>query len=149
MSGPDVEVRLLGPDDAPRVDGADPGLFDGPVVAARTREVLADPRHHLVGALEGGSLVGFVSAVHYLHPDKPPELFVNEVGVRETHRRRGLARRMLAVLLEHGRALGCVGAWVLSDGENEAAHRLYAAAGGVRLAAPAMHAFALEGGGEG
>ena len=93
MSGPDVEVRLLGPDDAPRVDGADPGLFDGPVVAARTRAVLADPRHHLVGALEGGSLVGFVSAVHYLHPDKPPELFVNEVGVRATHRRRGLARR--------------------------------------------------------
>ena len=26
-------------------------------------------------------IVGFASAVHYVHPDKPPELWINEMGV--------------------------------------------------------------------
>jgi aminoglycoside 6'-N-acetyltransferase I len=63
-------------------------------------------------------------------PIKPhSELWINEVGVAATHRRRGLGTRMLHALLALARDLGCAEAWVLTDRENTAAMRLYTAAG--------------------
>ena len=80
-------------------------------------------------AVENGLVVGFVSAVHYVHPDKPcPELWINEIGVAETHRCRGLGTRLLHAVFAVARELGCAEAWVLTDRANTAAMRLYAAA---------------------
>ena len=53
---------------------------------------VADPRHHLVVACAGSTVVGMATALHYVHPDKPPELWINEVGVAPPYRRRALAR---------------------------------------------------------
>ena len=84
--------------------------FDDPIDVARADEFLADPHHHLAVAVEDGLVVGFVSAVHYVHPDKPgPELWINEVGVAATHRRRGLGTRLLRAVFALDRALGCTG----------------------------------------
>jgi aminoglycoside 6'-N-acetyltransferase I len=77
-------------------------------------------------ALDAGIVVGFVSAVHYVHPDKPPELWINEVAVAPTHVRQGIARRMLDAMFEAGRGLGCVNAWVLTHRANLPAMNLYA-----------------------
>ena len=57
-----------------------------------TAEFLADSRHHLAVAVDEGRVVGMASAVHYVHPDKPPELWINEVGVAPTHRGLGIGR---------------------------------------------------------
>jgi ribosomal protein S18 acetylase RimI-like enzyme len=70
------------------------------------------------------------SGVHYVHPDKPPELFVNEVGVADAYQGRGIGGRVLRALLDRGRALGCAQAWVLTSPDNAPAVRLYAGAGG-------------------
>lgn len=99
-------------------------------MARWSSEFLDDPRHHLVVALDGEVVVGFASGVHYVHPDKPPELWINEVGVAPTHHRRGIGRRLLAALLDHGASLGCVQAWVLTSPANTAACALYAGGGG-------------------
>jgi ribosomal protein S18 acetylase RimI-like enzyme len=125
-----VIVRLLGPADAALLDAAGTDVFDRPPQPALVREFLDDPRHHVAAAIAGGRIVGFASAVHYVHPDKPAQLFVNEVGVADSHRRRGLAGRLLGVLLEHGRALGCREAWVATEPDNQAARALYGSAGG-------------------
>jgi GNAT superfamily N-acetyltransferase len=86
-----VEIKLLGPRDAGVFANSAPDVFDDPIDAGRAAEFLADPRHHLAVAVEDGRVVGFVSAVHYVHPDKPrPELWINEIGVAPTHRGRGL-----------------------------------------------------------
>lgn len=125
-----VDVRMLGPGEAAALEGVADGVFDNPVNAMWAAEFLADQRHHLAVAVDGGVVVGFASGVHYLHPDKPPELWVNEVGVAPTHRRQGLGRRLLGALFERGRAVGCGTAWVATDRGNAAARSLYAAAGG-------------------
>lgn len=126
-----TEVRLATPADTSLFERVAPEVFDAPVRPPLLREFLADPRHHIAVAIDdGGTLVGFASAVHYLHPDKPTELFVNEVGVSPAHRGKGLGRRLMACLLDHGRSLGCRGAWVLTERGNTAANRLYASAGG-------------------
>ncbi|MCA9554216.1 MAG: hypothetical protein KC933_29545, partial [Myxococcales bacterium] len=41
-------------------------------------------------ASEGELAVAFASGTVLLHPDKAPGFFVNEVGTRESHLRRGL-----------------------------------------------------------
>ena len=76
-------------------------------------------------------MVGFASGVHYIHPDKPPELWVNEVGVAPNHRQIGLGARLLRALLEVGRKRGCREAWVLTERSNAPAIKLYQSLGGV------------------
>jgi GNAT superfamily N-acetyltransferase len=128
------------------LDRIAPDVFDGPIDDRWSDEFFRDARHHLAVAVDDGVVVGFASGVHYVHPDKPPELWINEVGVAPTHQSRGLGRRLLAALLEHGAALGCVQAWVLTDPGNLPARRMYAAAGG-REALPAlMFEFPIAGG---
>ena len=126
----EIEVRILGHDDAGVLARVASDVFDYEVDPRWCRAFFADPRHHLAVALDGEMVVGMVSAVDYVHPDKAPELWINEVGVAPSHHRRGIARRMLDRMLEHGRALGCTEAWVLTDETNTAARRLYQSAGG-------------------
>jgi len=92
---------------------------------------LHDPRHHLAVAIDAGIVVGFASAVHYVHPDKNPELWINEIGVAPTHRKQGVAAKLLQVLFKVGQDAGCAEAWVLTDRSNSAAMRLYASQGGI------------------
>jgi aminoglycoside 6'-N-acetyltransferase I len=125
-----IEFRILGSGDAAVLDRVADDVFDGAVQPALAREFLNDARHHLAVAIDDGVVVGFASAVHYVHPDKPAELWINEVGVAPTHVRRGLAQAVLRLLFEAGRALGCAQAWVLTDRDNTAAMRLYASVGG-------------------
>ena len=124
-----VEIRLLGPEDRKVLERVAPGVFDGPVQQRWTHEFLADGRHHLVVALDDGSVVGMASAVDYVHPDKAPQLFINEVGVAPSHQRRGIGRQLLDAMLAHGRTLGCTEAWLGTEETNVAARRLYEGAG--------------------
>jgi aminoglycoside 6'-N-acetyltransferase I len=81
-------------------------------------------------SIDEGVVVGMASGVHYVHPDKPPELWVNEVGVAPAYQRRGIGRQLLRALFERAREVGCAGAWVGCEATNSAARGLYAAAGG-------------------
>jgi len=125
-----IELRLLGPEDDGVLQHVAPGVFDEPVHPRWTREFLADARHHLIVALDGGEVVGMVSAVDYVHPDKAPQLWVNEIGVAPSRQRRGIGRQLLDAMLAHGRTLGCTEAWLGTEDTNEAARRLYQSAGG-------------------
>lgn len=125
------ECRILTAADAPMLLNVAPGLFDRELDAGLVAEFLGDSRHHIVVVLASKQIVGFVSAVHYVHPDKRAELWINEVSVAPDYRKRGLGRRMLEKLLGHARTLGCVNAWVLTDDQNCAATRLYDSTGGI------------------
>lgn len=120
-----MEVRILGPDDAHVLTRVADEVFDEAPDPRLVAELLADPRHHLSVAVEGDLVVGFASALHYVHPDKPAELWINEVGVAPAFRRRGVARDVLRVLFAHAEWLGCGEAWVLTNRSNAAALRLY------------------------
>src|SRR5690606_40644887 len=101
------------------------------VDAQGTREFLADERHHIVVALDQGTVVGFASCLHYVHPDKPtPELWINEVAVAPTYRRQGIAKAIINEVFALGRRLGCREAWVLTEPDNAPALALYTAIGG-------------------
>ena len=150
MRDMEIEIKRLSLDDSDALAHIAPGVFDNPIAWERAREFLADPRHHLIVAIDNGSIVGFVSAVHYVHPDKPqPELWINEVGVADGYRGRGIGTAVLREVLDVGRRLGCEEAWVLTERSNEAAMHLYASNGGEAAPQDAvMFTFHLDADGE-
>ena len=140
------EIKRLVPADLKILDHVAAQVFDDPIVIASAQEFLNDTRHHLVVALEDQLVIGFVSAVIYLHPDKPaPELWINEIGVAPTHQRRGIGKMLIQFLLEDARQSGCVEAWVLTDRDNIAAMAMYRSAGGIEERPdPTMFTFPLR-----
>ena len=131
-----VEIRLLRAGEGAVLESVAPDVFDNPVDAGLSAEFLEDPRHHLAVAVEAGRVVGMASGLHYVHPDKPTEFWVAEVGVSPTHQGQGIGKRLLASLFERARELGCAEAWVLTEEDNTVARRLYAGAGGRETAEP-------------
>ncbi len=125
-----IDVRILDADEATVLENVDPDVFDNPVDAAWSEAFLADPRHHLAVALDADTVVGMASAVDYAHPDKPVELWINEVGVASAYQRQGIGRRLLEALFEHARAIGCREAWVATEPDNGPARALYQAVEG-------------------
>ncbi len=140
------EIRMLNPGDQALLHTVVPGAFDHAIDPDLAAEFLRDPRHHLAVALDCGRVVGFASGVHYVHPDKPAEMWINEVGVAPGHQGRGLGKALLQALLGHATRLGCREAWVLTDRSNAPATRLYASAGGQEAPGEqVMYAFPLRG----
>jgi aminoglycoside 6'-N-acetyltransferase I len=130
MSSQTYIIRILKPEDASVLNKIAPDVFDNAIDPLLTAEFLNDSRHHLAVALDADLIVGMASALHYIHPDKPPELYINEVGVTPTHRNQGIGRQLLKALFAHGKTLGCTEAWLGTERSNNAARRMYAAAGG-------------------
>jgi ribosomal protein S18 acetylase RimI-like enzyme len=145
MTGP-VKIRILGPGDEAVLTRVASDVFDDEVVPELSAEFLRDQRHHIVVALQKELVIGFASGV-YVHPDNPPELWINEVGVAPSHQRRGVGRQVLRTMLGLGAELGCRAAWVLTSRSNLPAMGLYASVGGDPPEEAVMFTFQLDPGG--
>lgn len=115
----------IGPDNLDLVLGAGDNLFDNPVKPDQARAFVEDPNHFLIFALADTQPVGFASAIINLHPDKDPILFVSEVGVIESHQRRGIATKLMNAMTKLADTKGCQGIWLATEGDNTPARKLY------------------------
>jgi ribosomal protein S18 acetylase RimI-like enzyme len=142
-----ITIRILGSNDRGVLDKVAPDVFDRDVDPRWSAQFFADRRHHIAVAIdESGTVVGMASGVHYVHPDKAPEMFINEVGVAPTHQGMRIGTRVMQALLDRARSIGCVTAWVLTSPTNATARRLYLGVGGVEeTEAPIMFQFPLDG----
>lgn len=131
-----MEIVRLGPGDEARLVAAS-DLFDEPVTAEVAARFLTSPGHHVLLAVLDGTDAGFITGVETTHPDKGTEMFLYELGVDEGFRRRGAARALVDALGEVARANGCVGMWVATEADNEAALATYRSAG-ASLPAPGV-----------
>lgn len=125
-----VEIRILTDGDIALFEKVADEVFDNPIDLELASAFLADPRHHIAVGIDDGVVVGFASGVDYIHPDKPAELWINEVGVAPTHQGRGIGKQIVACLLQHGVSIGCRTAWVVTEAGNAPARALYVSAGG-------------------
>ena len=137
------ETRILHSGDQELLCNA-AGVFDEIPDSQLVAEFLSDDRHHIAVAFDQGQVIGFASGVNYVHPDKPPELWINEVGVAPDYQGRGVGKAVVRALLQHAESLGCREAWVLTDESNRVARRLYASTGG-RESQQVMFTFFLKG----
>ena len=137
-----LEIRRLGAGDEPVFDRVAAEVFDEPIHPGRLAAYLAAPGHCMIVALLDGDVVGQVAAVVHRHPDKPTELYIDEVGVTPALHRQGIARRMLDQMFALGRTLGCEEAWVGTQLDNVPANRLYESRG-AKAEPFAMYVFKL------
>ena len=118
-------LRRIAAGDEPAFQSIAPDVFDEPVDPQRLAAYLRAPGHIMLLAFEGNLVIGQCAGVIHRHPDKPTELYVDEVGTASTHRRQGIARAMLNELFAWGRELGCEEAWLGTELDNDAANALY------------------------
>ena len=125
-----LEVVRLTPDNLDLLARVAPEVFDEPVRPDRLAAYVREPGHLLLLCVIAGEVVAQVAAVVHRHPDKPTELYIDEVGVTPACQRQGIARRMLEQMFAIGRGLGCEEAWVGTEPDNDAAIALYRRFGG-------------------
>jgi ribosomal protein S18 acetylase RimI-like enzyme len=114
----EITIKHLGPDDLELLLAVPEGLFDDPVDAVQAADFLADPMHEIMLAYDGDLAVGMVTGTVVLHPDRPPSMFVNELGTREGWIRRGIARDLTERFFDLARARGCEGIWLGTEPDN-------------------------------
>ncbi len=106
-----------------------PDLFDEPVVPERLERLVDRASSFLLLAFVEGMAGGQLLAHIHHHPDKPTELYIDDLAVVDALRRRGVATRLLEAAVAIGRDRGCEELWVATEPDNEPARRLYGAFG--------------------
>jgi ribosomal protein S18 acetylase RimI-like enzyme len=124
-----VSVRIERVVDADTLERGS-ALFDDRPLPEASLRCLTSPGHHLLFAWDDtGYPVGFISGVELTHPDKGTEMYLNELGVTEVARGRGVATSLVEALADLAKELGCYGMWEVSDPDNIAALATYRSAG--------------------
>lgn len=121
----EITLRHLGPDDLRLLLSVEDGLFDNTIDPIEAKAFLDDPMNWLVLSFDGDLAVGMGSATILRHPDKKPSLFINEIGVRESHQRRGIGKQVTQALIDKARQSGVHGVWLGTETDNVAALALY------------------------
>jgi len=124
-----IEVVRLTSDDATLLTNVADSVFDEAIDPGRADVFLADSSHLLVVALDGDLVVGQCAAVITRHPDRPSDLYLDDLAVTPSHQRQGIARRMVDEMIDWGRSLNCKTAWLLTGSDNAAARAFYEAQG--------------------
>jgi ribosomal protein S18 acetylase RimI-like enzyme len=122
-------IRIVRLSHAAQLDKTDPDVFDNDIVPEHLEVFLGDPRHLMFIAQDGDLVVGMISAVEYFHPDKPPQLWINEVGVAGTYRSQGIGKRLVRAVLTEASARGIRYSWLGTDVDNKPAQACFAGAG--------------------
>lgn len=106
---------------------ADPDIFDDPLDSHRLARFVEAPGHRLILALDADAVVGQVCAIVQRQLSGADELFVDNLGVAQTHRRRGIGSALWQAAVEWGRAEGCGAVWVATQNACAEAVALYRA----------------------
>jgi aminoglycoside 6'-N-acetyltransferase I len=125
-----IEFRALDIGDIAILDNVADDVFDHELIPAQTARFLEDPSHFIVVAIDQGVVVGIGTANEYLHPDKPVQFWVQEMGVAPAWQRQGIGRRLLQMLLNIARERGLEEVWVGTEDDNLPARELYRSQGG-------------------
>lgn len=120
-------IKQLTSTNAQILDRIADGVFDAPIRAEYLQAFLADDRHTMFLALRDNMVVGMVSGVEYFHPDKPAQMWINEVGVGAEHRNSGIGRALTAAIIDYAEQNGCIYAWLGTMVDNGPAQACFAA----------------------
>lgn len=127
----DAEVVRLTRSTAAWLERLAPDVFDHAIEPAQLAAFLADARHVMFLAVASGVVVGMASGVEYFHPDKQPQLWINEVAVTPAWQRRGLGRRLVLALVDEARQRGCSVAWLATAADNTSGQACFGRVPGV------------------
>ena len=126
-----TKIRILNHTNSHLMKNVAADVFDHDIQPQYLSAFLDDPRHILSFATDNKIVVGIASAFEYFHPDKPQQLFVNEVGVAPHYRRQGIGRSLVEALLATARERGCAYAWLGTEVDNDSGRACFSSVPGV------------------
>lgn len=124
-----ARIELIGPDNIELLNDIATEVFDAPPTDSWLAEHTADPSNILLIALKGDVVVGQLKAVFHRHPEKPPGLYIEELGVGDHHRRQGIATALMQAAKALAQRHRCAELWLATEPENDPANALYKAIG--------------------
>jgi aminoglycoside 3-N-acetyltransferase I len=108
------------------------------------KKLLSSDDFHVVAAMEDESLVGGLTAYELTkYKREAKEMFLYEIGVEETHRRKGIGRGLIECLKKICAEKEIPVIFVATEMDNESAKYLYQATGG-QFEATAIYTFQLD-----
>jgi len=120
-----IAIEKLQQENTGLLDHIAADVFDEPINNGYLKQFVDDPRHVMYLAVDNNQVVGMASGVEYFHPDKPPQLWINEVGVASSHRCRGIGRQLVQALIDEAEERNCVYAWLGTDNDNIAGNACF------------------------
>lgn len=127
MTRSDIIHRWINASNADCLDNVAPGVFDHAIDPQRLAKYLSSAGNSMIVALHEAQVVGMCMAVVHDHPDKPAELFLDEIGTGDEWRRKGIARSLIEALCKRADDEGIEEIWLATEPDNGAAHGLYEA----------------------
>ena len=100
-------------------------VFDHKIDSNALQSFLDCPQHIMLLAIENDLVIGMVSAVEYFHPDKPSQLWINEIGVTPNQRNKKIGKQLIKKIIKKGKKRGCKYAWLGTDIDNHKAQRYF------------------------
>ena len=123
------DTHWITPQSAHLLDRVAPGTFDHAIEPTRLGRYLANPANWMCIAMEGDLVVSMCMCVVHDHPDKPSELFLDEIGTGDDWRRKGAAWALMQKVFERAEAEGIEEIWLATEPDNLPARSLYEATG--------------------
>ena len=120
-----IEIIQLSESNMDVLNNYDEDIFDEKIDTYRLAAMLKERNNILLVAVNEGVVIGQVLGVIHRHPDKPTELYIDDLGVSEKYQRRGIATRLIEQLYSIGMDRGCEEVWVATEPENEPAIKFY------------------------
>jgi ribosomal protein S18 acetylase RimI-like enzyme len=106
-----------------------PDVFDCAVDLARARACVGSPDYAMIAAIADGRVIGQIRGFLQRQPDDEPWLYIDNLGVNDDWKRRGVATALLAVLTRWGKDKGASLVWLGSEPDNHEASGFYSALG--------------------
>lgn len=113
-----LSYEFLTSENARHLIAAQDEVLDGPVQDSWLRAFLEDPRHFMILAMQRGNCVGMVSGFEYFHPDKAPQVFLNEIGVSDAFQNQGIGRALVREVLREATRRGATYVWLGTEVDN-------------------------------
>lgn len=110
-------------------------VFDAPPTPEHLGKLALMPAHALFLAKGGGMIVGQLLAMVQFQADRPPQLYIDNLGVAPPFKRQGVARALFDAAMIWGRDNGCDTVWLAADVGNAEARGFYDRLGFSREAA--------------
>lgn len=123
-----VEIVRIDANNAALLDNVG-DVFDEPIEPNRVAAYVRKPDHIMLVAVSEGVVVGQCLSVIHRHPDKPTELYLDDLAVADSLKRRGVATKLIRQTIKIGKEHGCKEIWVLTEPDNVEANGLYKALG--------------------
>ena len=100
-------------------------VFDEEITTDRLGPFLAAPGHMMFVAVEADQVVGQIRGMVHVQLDRASDLYIDNLGVAPSHKRRGIATMLIAALFAWAKAQGCISVWLATETDNDEAIGLY------------------------